>query len=94
VRTSIGLSLLSLHFAGICAAQGEYEDAATLIGYYLPAFAQIYGPDRELEVTEQKLYVLTMDTLRSNVDAERLERHLSDGAAMTADEILSIMLSV
>jgi tetratricopeptide (TPR) repeat protein len=90
---SMSIGLYSLSAAGIAAERGRFEEAAVLLGHYLPAFREAYGCD-ELEETERMIYDRTLSKLREHLDKARLQHLIEQGAALTHEEILEKMLAV
>jgi predicted ATPase len=94
VHSTIGLSLLSLHFAGLAAERGDFESAAILEGHYMAAFRNFYGPDRDLESTEKNFHAALMDKLQAGLSDERLRRFRRAGAHLPPDELLNRLLAL
>lgn len=92
--TSTAVSLVALHFAGIAAARDACDNAAMLLGYFLRAFRDLYGPGRDMERTERNFYARILERIQRDIDDDRLQSLLDAGAALTIDEALERMLAI
>lgn len=93
VQNWSAIGMYSLHFSVVAAAHGEFEEAARLLGYFLPAMRQTYG-SATIEETEHRAYDRIMQVLHETLGAERVSHLMSEGAVFTRDELVERMLAV
>jgi len=94
LQNEVSTSFAAISFAAIASRRGDHATGAVLAAYFLTWFRKTFGEERPLEATEQALYASIVALAGEHLTGERANEALREGANLTRDEAVQLMLAM
>lgn len=94
LQNEVSTNFAALFFGAIASKRGDDCNAVTLAGYFIAWFRRTLGEERPLESTEEAVYASLITHATKCLGEERVQSLMREGAEMTQDESVRLMLTM